>query len=114
MKKKHQSFWLTDTGLLEAIFGLTTLAAAFLSLSYNILQYALLSGSKAKTKAVIINEANAFSNNTRLFSYFYQFYQHGHAYTGNSLNSKYQVGDSVWIKYVPAFPRFNRITEPGK
>ena len=65
-----------------------------------------------KTKAVIINEENAFGNNSRRFSYSYRFYQDGHAYTGNSLDSKYQVGDSVWVKYVPSFPRFHRILGP--
>lgn len=88
------------------------LAAAVLFIPYNMLKNKLLSSSEAKTKAVIINEQNAFGNNTRRFSYSYRFYQDGHAYTANSLNSKYQVGDSVWVKYVPSFPRFNRIIEP--
>ena len=83
-----------------------------LFIPYNILKNSLLSSSVAKTKAIIINEENAFGNNTRRFSYSYRFYQDGHAYTGNSLNSKYQVGDSVWVKYVPSFPRFNQIIEP--
>ena len=109
MKKKRPLSWLTK---IQAPLVLSTLAAAVLLIPYNMLKNSLLSGSEAKTKAVIINEENAFGNNTRRFSYSYRFYQDGHDYTGNSLDSKYQVGDSIWVKYVPSFPRFNRIIEP--
>lgn len=109
MKKKRQlSWWSKIPGLL----GLTVLATAVLLIPYNMLKNTLLSRTEAKTKAVIINEENAFGNNSRRFSYSYRFYQDGHAYTGNSLDSKYQVGDSVWVKYVPSFPRFHRILGP--
>jgi hypothetical protein len=102
VKKKNELSWFTK---IEGLLGL-----AFIP--YNILKNRLLSSSKAKTRAVIINEENYFGNNTRRFSYSYRFYQNGQAYTGNPLNSQFQVGDSVWVKYVPSFPRFNRIMEP--
>lgn len=86
MKKKRSLSWLTK---IQALLGLMALAAAVLFIPYNMLKNKLLSSSEAKTKAVIINEQNAFGNNTRRFSYSYRFYQDGHAYTANSLNSKY-------------------------
>jgi len=86
VKKKRSLSWLTK---IQALLGLMALAAAVLFIPYNMLKNKLLSSSEAKTKAVIINEQNAFGNNTRRFSYSYRFYQDGHAYTANSLNSKY-------------------------
>ena len=111
VKKKRQLSWFTKV---QGVFGLAALTVALLFIPYNMLKNALLSRSKTNIRAVIINEENAFGNNTRRFSYSYRFYQRGRVYTGNSLNSKYQVGDSVWVRYVPDFPRFNRIAEPDE
>ncbi|QKG56253.1 hypothetical protein GKZ68_06110 [Hymenobacter sp. BRD128] len=63
------------------------------------------------TEAVIIDEKNYFGNSpvSHDFSYSYQFAVDGKQYTGNSLNSKYAVGQIVKIKYVAGFPRFNEI-----
>ena len=108
MKKKRQLSWFTKV---QAVIGFTALTVGLLLIPYNMLKNAFLSHSKTTIRAVIINEENAFGNNTRRFSYSYRFYQRGYEYTGNSLNSKYQVGDSVWVRYVPTFPRFNRIVE---
>ena len=111
MKKKYKLSWFTQIG---TVFGLAAITAALLFISCNILKNRLLSSSEAKTKAVIINEENYNENNLWRFSYSYRFYQNGRAYTGNSLDSRHQVGDSVWVKYVPSFPRFNQIIEPDE
>jgi hypothetical protein len=70
VKKKRLLSLMTK---LQALVGLSALVAAVLLISYNILKNTLLSHSEAKTKAVIINEENAFGNNTRRFSYSYRF-----------------------------------------
>jgi hypothetical protein len=65
VKKKRPLSWLTK---IQALLGLSALAAAvLLIIPYNMLKSSLLSSSEAKTKAVIINEENAFGNNTRRF-----------------------------------------------
>jgi hypothetical protein len=109
-KKKPLPIFSQVLGLI----GLLILLISLLLIPYHLLRNALLSGNGAKMKAVIIDEENYFGNNTRRFAYSYRFYRDGRPYTGNSLRSSYHVGDSVWVKYVPSFPRFNRIIEQGE
>jgi hypothetical protein len=111
VRRKSQSAWFTK---IQGWFGLFVLGMALLLIPYNILRNVLLSHSGANTRAVIINQENYFGNNTRRFAYSYRFYLDSRPYIGNSLNSKYLVGDSVWVRYVPFFPRFNQISELTK
>ena len=61
------------------------------------------------TEAVVIDERNYVGNNTRRFSYSYQFAVSGVTYTGNSLSSHYAIGQTIKIKYAANYPRFNEV-----
>ncbi|WP_125921578.1 hypothetical protein [Hymenobacter lapidarius] len=65
------------------------------------------------TEAVVIDDKNYLANNNvaRKFTYSYQFVVNSEKYTGNSLDSRYRVGDIVKIKYAPTYPRFNEMVK---
>jgi hypothetical protein len=65
------------------------------------------------TQGVVIDDKNYLGNHNirSRFTYSYEFVVKSKKYTGNSLDSKYRVGDAVKIKYAPTYPRFNEIVK---
>jgi hypothetical protein len=65
-------------------------------------------------RAIIIKEKNYFPNSpvSHEFSYSYQFILRGKYYKGNSLDSKFKIGDSILIKYVKSDPNINAPVMP--
>ncbi|MCB2379419.1 hypothetical protein LGH70_17605 [Hymenobacter sp. BT635] len=87
---------------------------AFIALGFilkNAVRNQLLNSLGVETQAVIISQKNSLGNNNvaRELTYSYSFSVAGKIYSGNSLSPEYRIGDSVKIKYVPAYPGFNEI-----
>ncbi|MGY2134891.1 hypothetical protein ACW9KT_21855 [Hymenobacter sp. HD11105] len=63
------------------------------------------------TRAVIINQKNYFGNSpvSQQVAYSYQFVLQGKSYEGNSRDPDLQVGDSIWIEYVPENPAYHQV-----
>lgn len=63
--------------------------------------------------AIIINEKNYTGNSpvSQTFTYSYMFYVNGKTYKDDSQKPNLNVGDSVRVEYLPAFPIFNRLAE---
>ena len=79
-----------------------------------LIYYASMSNYYLRTegviaKAVVIDDENYLGHIRGRFTYSYQFVVNNKKYTGNSLDSKYRVGDAVKIKYAPTYPQFNEI-----
>jgi hypothetical protein len=74
-----------------------------------------LTASRSKTtRGVVIDEKN-FTGHSPVkhqFFYSYQFLIKGKAYKGNTNNSKFDVGDSVFVRYAKSNPSFNEIITP--
>jgi hypothetical protein len=108
--------WQKFKRIFLPLFGLL-LVAAYLIIPvwglgfYFSIRNNLLSKQGQIIKGYIIDDRNYFGNNTRKFSYSYQFVVNGKQYTGNSLDSRYKIGDVVHIRYVPQFPSFNERLE---
>lgn len=64
-------------------------------------------------KAVVIDEKNYVSHSSvqHRFFYSYEFIINGKAYKGNTRNTRYQIGDSVEVRYSVSNPSFNEIVE---
>ncbi|GAB3514335.1 DUF3592 domain-containing protein [Emticicia fontis] len=62
-------------------------------------------------KAVVIDELNYANNSSvnKRYYYSYEFEVDGEKYKGNTLSTKYKVGDSVEVKYYIPKPSINTI-----
>lgn len=62
---------------------------------------------------VVINEKNYTGHSPvkQTFFYSYEFFIAGKRYTGNTLNTMYDIGDSIKIKYSIFDPSFNEIVK---
>jgi hypothetical protein len=87
----------------------------FVVVVFSVFIYKCVSGNRSvkmlateseQLKAIIISEKNYFPNSpvSHEFSYSYQFNLRGRSYKGNSLDSKFKIGDSILIKYVKSDP----------
>ncbi|OMP79385.1 hypothetical protein BW716_09830 [[Flexibacter] sp. ATCC 35208] len=76
----------------------------------------LLKHDAQRTRAVIIDEKNPTGNSpvSHDGSYSYVFYINGEAYTNDSQDSKFQIGDSVDVEYVKSWPFLNRRIRTSK
>ena len=108
-RRKNLKLLKVAGGILLLVF----LVAAF---PIALISYASISNYYLRTegviaKAVVIDDKNYLGNhNIRgRFTYSYQSVVNNKKYTGNSLDSKYRVGDAVKIKYAPTYPQFNEI-----
>lgn len=90
---------------------LILLVAAFpiALISYSSIRNYYLRTEGVIAKAVVIDDRNYLGHIHGRFTYSYQFVVNNKKYTGNSLDSKYRVGDAVKIKYAPTYPQFNEI-----
>ena len=71
----------------------------------------LLKMNAVQTQAVIIDQRNYMGNSpvSKEYAYSYAFEIEGKLYTGNSFNSKLQIGDTVSVQYVSFWPQINKI-----
>ena len=77
-----------------------------------IANYQLETNSKI-IKAVVIDEENYVGHSPveHRFFYSYEFILDGKAYKGNTRNTRYQIGDSVNVRYSVSNPSFNEIVK---
>ena len=68
-----------------------------------------LNNNSVNEVAIIVNEQNFWGNNSRIFSYSYEFVVNDKKYRADSRDNNLKVGDSVNIEYVPFYPNFSRI-----
>lgn len=69
----------------------------------------LLKNNSKIIKAVIINHRNYMGNSpvSHKYSYSYQFEVDGKSYIGDSLDPKFDIGDTVLVRYANDYPVFN-------
>lgn len=69
----------------------------------------VLTDKSPKVKAFIINEKNYFGNTpvSHEFSYSYSFKIDDKIYKGDSMESKFNVGDSIIVRYLKSNPSLN-------
>lgn len=81
-------------------------------ISRGIKNHQLKNNSK-EVKAVIINERNYMGNSpvSQQYSYSYQFKIDGKTYTGDSMDPKFKINDTILVKYVKDRPEMNEPVE---
>lgn len=69
----------------------------------------MLTEKSPEVKAVIINEKNFFGNSpvSQEFSYSYLFKIGNKIYKGNSMESKFSIGDTILVRYLKSNPGIN-------
>ncbi|WP_316839143.1 hypothetical protein [Pedobacter gandavensis] len=69
----------------------------------------LLTEKSPQVKAVIIDEKNFFVNSPSSgeFSYSYSFKIKDKVYEGNSMESKFKIGDTILVRYLKSNPSMN-------
>lgn len=69
----------------------------------------VLTEKSPEVKAVIINERNFFGNSpvSQEFSYSYLFKIDDKMYKGNSMESKFNIGDTILVRYLKSNPSIN-------
>jgi len=72
-----------------------------------------LSSDGRITKAVVIDEKNFTGHSPvkQQFYYSYEFFVDGEAYRGNTNSQRFNVGDSVEIRYSISNPSYNEIAD---
>lgn len=75
----------------------------------NTVSGALLTGKSPEIKAVIIDEKKFYGNSpvSQKFSYSYLFKIGDKVYKGNSMESKFKIGDTILIRYLKSNPDVN-------
>ena len=69
----------------------------------------LLKNNSKVIKAVIINHRNDMGNSpvSHQYSYSYKFEVNGESYIGDSLDPKFDIGDTILVRYANDYPVFN-------
>ncbi len=77
---------------------------------YGTIQNNRLDREGKQMKAVVTKDRNYFGNSpvSQEYSLSYRFSHEGKVYIGDSQNSKYRIGDSILIEFIPSNPDFNR------
>lgn len=73
----------------------------------------MLSSDGQLTEGIVIDEKNFTGHSPvkQQFYYSYEFSVGGEAYTGNTNNERFHVGDSVDIRYSISNPSYNEIVD---
>jgi len=76
---------------------------------WNNIKHSKLTTMSPRIEAVIINEKNFFGNSpvSHDFSYSYRFKIDGKVYKGDSMNSKYGIGEVILVRYDQSDPNIN-------